>query len=64
MSYVALRFDAGRDWPVFHGAGIAPRGAPFAAGWLAAPLAACGALKIVYDLALWAACRKHPLADP
>jgi MFS family permease len=36
-------------------------GAMFAAGWLAAPLAACGLLKIGYDLALWAACRKHPL---
>ena len=33
----------------------------FAAGWLAAPLAACGLLKIGYDLALWAACRKHRL---
>jgi len=34
---LALRFDAGRGWPVFHGAGIAPRGVPFAAGWLAPP---------------------------
>ena len=33
----------------------------FAAGWLAAPLAACGLLKIGYDLALWAACRRHRL---
>ncbi|MDD5297102.1 MAG: MFS transporter [Rhodocyclaceae bacterium] len=28
-------------------------GALFAAGWLAAPLLACGLLKIAYDLALW-----------
>jgi MFS family permease len=28
-------------------------GALFAAGWLAAPLVACGLLKIAYDLALW-----------
>jgi hypothetical protein len=34
---LALRFDAGRDWPVFHGAGVAPRGAPFSAGWLVPP---------------------------
>ena len=33
----------------------------FAAGWLAAPLAACGLLKIGYDLTLWVACRKHRL---
>jgi MFS family permease len=38
-------------------------GGLFAAGWLAAPLAACGLLKIVYDLALWASCRKHRLQD-
>jgi len=31
----------------------------FAAGWLAAPLIACGALKIAYDLALWRAFRQH-----
>lgn len=31
----------------------------FAAGWLAAPLIACGALKIAYDLALWRAFRRH-----
>ena len=30
----------------------------FAAGWLAAPLVMCGALKIMYDLALLAAFRK------
>jgi len=28
-------------------------GAMFAAGWLAAPLVACGILKIAYDLTLW-----------
>ena len=38
-------------------------GALFAAGWLAAPLLACGLLKIGYDLALWGACRKHTLED-
>jgi MFS family permease len=30
-------------------------GALFAAGWLAAPLMACGVLKIAYDLTLWRA---------
>ncbi len=30
----------------------------FAGSWLAAPLVACGALKIAYDLALWRAFRK------
>jgi hypothetical protein len=30
-------------------------GALFAAGWLAAPLVACGVLKIAYDLTLWRA---------
>ena len=34
-------------------------GALFAAGWLAAPLLACGVLKIAYDLALLAAFRRH-----
>lgn len=34
-------------------------GALFAAGWLAAPLVACGVLKIAYDLALLAAFRGH-----
>lgn len=34
-------------------------GALFAAGWLAAPLVACGALKIAYDLALWRAFRRY-----
>lgn len=33
-------------------------GALFAAGWLAAPLVACGVLKIGYDLALWFAFRR------
>ncbi len=32
-------------------------GAMFAAGWLAAPLVACGVLKICYDLMLWKAFR-------
>lgn len=34
-------------------------GAMFAAGWLAAPLVACGVLKIAYDLALWRAFRQQ-----
>jgi MFS family permease len=34
-------------------------GALFAAGWVALPLLACGALKIAYDLALWRAMRRH-----
>lgn len=34
-------------------------GALFAAGWLAAPLVACGVLKIAYDLLLWRAFRRH-----
>jgi MFS family permease len=33
-------------------------GAFFAAGWLAAPLIACGGLKIIYDLAIWRTFRK------
>lgn len=33
-------------------------GALFAAGWFAAPLVACGLLKIGYDLALWRAFRR------
>jgi predicted MFS family arabinose efflux permease len=32
-------------------------GALFAAGWLAAPMIACGVLKIAYDLTLWRAFR-------
>jgi MFS family permease len=35
----------------------------FAAGSFAAPLLACGLLKIGYDLTLWVACRKHKLQD-
>ena len=38
-------------------------GALFAAGWLAAPLVACGCLKIAYDLALWQAFRQHPVDE-
>jgi MFS family permease len=38
-------------------------GALFAAGWLAAPLVACGCLKIAYDLALWQSFRRHPADD-
>ncbi|MEK7738160.1 MAG: MFS transporter, partial [Pseudomonadota bacterium] len=34
-------------------------GALVAAGWLAAPLVACGALKIAYDVALFIAFRRH-----
>ena len=34
-------------------------GAMFAVGWLAAPLVACGILKIAYDLMLWKAFRQH-----
>lgn len=34
-------------------------GALFAAGWIAAPLVACGLLKIGYDLSLWRAMRRH-----
>ena len=34
-------------------------GALFAAGWLAAPLVACGALKIIYDIAIWRSFRRH-----
>lgn len=36
-------------------------GALFAAGFLAAPLVACGSLKIIYDLALWRSFRQHQL---
>ena len=35
-------------------------GALFAAGWISAPLIACGLLKIGYDLTLWRAFRLHP----
>ncbi len=34
-------------------------GALFAVGWFAAPLVACGVLKISYDLMLWTAFRQH-----
>jgi MFS family permease len=37
-------------------------GALLAGGWLAAPLVACGALKITYDLALWRAFRRQKVA--
>jgi MFS family permease len=43
-------------------AGPALGGALFAAGWLAAPLVACGVLKIAYDLAIWRAFRR--IASP
>ncbi|MEI7431769.1 MAG: MFS transporter [Betaproteobacteria bacterium] len=33
--------------------------AMFASGWLAAPLVACGVLKIAYDLAIWRSFSKH-----
>ena len=36
-------------------------GALFSVGWLAAPLVACGLLKIAYDLAIW---RSFRAADP
>ena len=36
-------------------------GALFAAGWISAPLIACGVLKIAYDLALWRAMRRQDL---
>jgi hypothetical protein len=38
-------------------------GAMLTAGWLAAPLVACGALKIAYDLALLFAFRKEPIKE-
>ena len=38
-------------------------GALFAAGWISAPLVACGVLKICYDLALWRSCRGDALED-
>ena len=38
-------------------------GALFAAGWIALPLLACGALKIAYDLTLWRAMRRHHVDD-
>jgi len=38
-------------------------GALFAAGWISAPLVACGVLKICYDLALWRSCRGDALEE-
>ena len=38
-------------------------GALFAAGWIGAPLVACGVLKICYDLALWRSCRGDALEE-
>ena len=38
-------------------------GALFAAGWIAAPLVACGVLKICYDLTLWRSCRNYSLEE-
>jgi hypothetical protein len=38
-------------------------GALFAAGWLAAPLVACGALKIAYDLTILATFRGKGLVN-
>jgi len=40
-------------------AGPALGGALLAGGWLAAPLLACGILKIAYDLSLLAAFQRH-----
>jgi len=34
-----------------------------AGGWLAAPLIACGLLKIAYDVVLWRSCRHEKLLD-
>jgi MFS family permease len=38
-------------------------GALFAAGFISAPLVACGLLKLAYDLTLWRAFRLHPPPD-
>lgn len=38
-------------------------GALFSAGWIAAPLLACGMLKISYDVALWRAFRRSEQRD-
>ena len=38
-------------------------GALFAAGWISAPLVACGVLKILYDLTLWRSCRGDALGE-
>lgn len=39
-------------------------GALFSIGWLAAPLVACGLLKIAYDLAIWRSFRYPPRPKP
>ncbi|MED5618178.1 MFS transporter [Ideonella sp. BN130291] len=39
-------------------------GALFSSGWIAAPLVACGVLKIAYDLVLWRSCRGRSLSEP
>lgn len=39
-------------------------GALFAAGWLAAPLVACGVLKIAYDFAIWQGFRNNSPNSP
>jgi MFS family permease len=36
-------------------------GALFTAGWFAAPLVACGVLKVAYDLTLWSAFRRYKI---
>jgi len=38
-------------------------GALFAAGWISAPLVACGVLKICYDLTLWRSCRSDAIEE-
>jgi len=38
-------------------------GALFAAGWISAPLVACGVLKICYDLTLWWSCRSDAIEE-
>ena len=38
-------------------------GALFAAGWISAPLVACGILKICYDVTLWRSCRGDVLEE-
>jgi hypothetical protein len=42
---------------------VAGRRACSRPAWLAAPLVACGCLKIAYDLALWQAFRQHPVDE-
>jgi MFS family permease len=43
--------------------GPALSGVLLATGWPSAPLLACGALKIAYDLVLWRACRRDEFVD-